>query len=154
MAYEMRISDWSSDVCSSDLATGGNASRISDAQRQQVTDKKEEYYQPWLRDPAPTPGAPRTDEGDEGLAKPKETPPVGLDLSRYPAAAEPKRPPLVETDRLRAGHASAWAELRGRPARRRVGKAGVSKFRPRGSPYTSTTNCVTPMTLAISNRHM
>src|SRR3546814_7853506 len=91
----MRISDWSSDVCSSDLsrrlarldsctgyfagrprrggtlaetaldsgATGGNASRISDAQRQQVTDKKEEYYQPWLRDPAPTPGAPRTDEG-------------------------------------------------------------------------------------------
>src|SRR3546814_4013569 len=130
----MRISDWSSDVCSSDLsrrlarldsctgyfagrprrggtlaetaldsgATGGNASRISDAQRQQVTDKKEEYYQPWLRDPAPTPGAPRTDEGDEGLAKPKETPPVGLDLSRYPAADEPKRPPLVETDRLRS----------------------------------------------------
>src|SRR3546814_5960658 len=27
-AYEMRISDWSSDVCSSDLPTGGNAMLI------------------------------------------------------------------------------------------------------------------------------
>jgi len=91
-----------------------DASRSSDAQGLDVTDNKEDYYQPWLRDPAPTPAAPRTGEGGEGLAKPKETPPVGLDLSRYPAAGEPKRAPLVEPDRLKAGVAGAWAAIRRR----------------------------------------
>src|SRR3546814_4937449 len=33
-AYEMRISDWSSDVCSSDLATHARAQHLGDADRQ------------------------------------------------------------------------------------------------------------------------
>jgi hypothetical protein len=39
-----------------------------------VTEKKDDYYQPWLRDPAPTPGMGAPMQG-EGLAKPKEEPP-------------------------------------------------------------------------------
>ncbi|SNS86036.1 thioredoxin domain-containing protein [Sphingopyxis indica] len=75
-----------------------------------MTDKKDEYYQPWLRDPAPAPGAaPRS---EEGLAKPKDTPPVGIDLSRYPAAPKPQRAPLVEPAKLRAGAGRVWAATR------------------------------------------
>nr|WP_246427084.1 thioredoxin domain-containing protein [Sphingopyxis panaciterrulae] len=65
-----------------------------------------------MRDPAPTPVAPRAGEKDEGLAKPKEAPPVGLDLSRYPATGEPKRAPRIEPDRLKAGAAGLWAAIR------------------------------------------
>lgn len=75
-----------------------------------MTDKKDEYYQPWLRDPAPAPGAaPRS---EEGLAKPKQEPPVGIDLSRYPAAPKPQRAPLVEPAKLRAGAGRIWAATR------------------------------------------
>src|SRR3546814_18707359 len=37
-AYEMRISDWSSDVCSSDLSAGGNGFRNALACRQRCID--------------------------------------------------------------------------------------------------------------------
>ncbi|AMG73106.1 DsbA family protein [Sphingopyxis granuli] len=82
-----------------------------------MTDNKEDYYQPWLRDPGPVPGpqgAPRAGGGldDGGLAKPKESPPVGIDLSRYPAAEERPRAPLVKPDRIRAGAQGAWQRLR------------------------------------------
>ena len=51
---------------------------FANAQGRQVTDKKDEYYQPWLRDPSPAPEPlPRA---DEGLAKPKDAPPVGIDV--------------------------------------------------------------------------
>lgn len=74
-----------------------------------MTDRKDDYYQPWLRDPAPTPGAaPRP---DEGLAKPKEEPPVGIDLSRYPADAPPTtRQP--RSGQVKDGASRAWSALR------------------------------------------
>lgn len=77
-----------------------------------MTDKKDEYYQPWLRDPAPTPGATPAPEAGEGLAKPKDVPPIGIDLSRYPASSEPPRRPLVEPDRLKAGASGLWQAIR------------------------------------------
>src|SRR3546814_12488842 len=89
----MRISDWSSDVFSSDL-------------------KKDNYYQPWLRDPAPTPvmGAPMQ---GEGLAKPKEEPPVGIDLTRYSKPEKPRGEPLVKPEAIKAGAAHLWDRVRG-----------------------------------------
>lgn len=74
-----------------------------------MTDKKDDYYQPWLRDPAPTPGmgAPRP---DEGLAKPKDEPPVGIDLTRYDAPEKP-RDPLVKPEAIKAGAASLWERI-------------------------------------------
>ena len=74
-----------------------------------MTDRKDDYYQPWLRDPAPTPGAaPRP---DEGLAKPKEEPPVGIDLSRYPADAPPPAR-QQRSGQVKDGAARAWSALR------------------------------------------
>ena len=66
-----------------------------------MTDKKDDYYQPWLRDPAPTPGmgAPMR---DEGLAKPKDEPPVGIDLTRYSKPEKPRGEPLVTPEAIRA----------------------------------------------------
>jgi len=79
-----------------------------------VTDRKDDYYQPWLRDPAPTPGAAPTPPAapDEGLAKPRETPPIGIDVSRYPAHDAPARKPMVTSDQLRSGAAGLWRALR------------------------------------------
>ena len=78
-----------------------------------MTDRKDDYYQPWLRDPAPTPGAAPTPPAapDEGLAKPRETPPIGIDVSRYPAHDAPARKPLVTSDQLRSGAAGLWRAL-------------------------------------------
>ncbi|MHA4838911.1 DsbA family protein [Sphingopyxis sp. MSC1_008] len=74
-----------------------------------MTDKKDDYYQPWLRDPAPTPsgGAPAR---DEGLAKPKDEPPVGIDLARYSAPEKP-RDPLVKPEAIKAGAANLWDRI-------------------------------------------
>jgi protein-disulfide isomerase len=74
-----------------------------------VTDKKDDYYQPWVRDPAPTQGAapPR----EEGLAKPKDEPPVGIDLARY-KAAEKSQAPLVKPEAIKAGAATLWDRVR------------------------------------------
>src|SRR3546814_14753312 len=46
-AYEMRISDWSSDVCSSDLATGAQRAEIkrtTDIYRGQIVDVSASVY--------------------------------------------------------------------------------------------------------------
>jgi protein-disulfide isomerase len=75
-----------------------------------VTDRKDDYYQPWLRDPAPTPGA-HVPAPDEGLAKPKDEPPVGIDLSRY-SASETPRDPLVKPEAIKAGAANLWDRIR------------------------------------------
>ncbi len=79
-----------------------------------MTDKKDDYYQPWLRDPAPTPGAAPLPPAshDEGLAKPRETPPVGIDLSRYSVEEKPVRKPAVMSGQLKAGAAGFWRALR------------------------------------------
>jgi len=81
-----------------------------------VTEKKDDYYQPWLRDPAP-PAAPASAEPpraapDGGLAKPREGPPVGLDVSRYPAEELVPKAPAVDTERLKAGASGLWNAIR------------------------------------------
>ena len=79
-----------------------------------MTDKKDDYYQPWLRDPAPTPSAtvPARDlPGEERLAKPKDEPPVGIDLARY-KTAEKLQAPLVKPEVLKAGAANLWDRIR------------------------------------------
>lgn len=75
-----------------------------------MTDKKDDYYQPWLRDTAPTP-VPSAPARDEGLAKPAEEPPVGIDLARYKAADTP-REPLVKPEAIKAGAANLWDRIR------------------------------------------
>lgn len=74
-----------------------------------MTDQKEEYYQPWLRDPAPHEPA---RAGGEGLAKPGDEPPVGIDLSRYPAQPAKPRAPLIRPARIKAGAANLWTHIR------------------------------------------
>ncbi|WP_411340400.1 thioredoxin domain-containing protein [Sphingopyxis sp. J-6] len=77
-----------------------------------MTDKKDDYYQPWLRNPAPGAaphGAPP--EPDVGLAKPKDGPPVGIDLTQYPARERPARE-AATADHLKAGAASLWQAIR------------------------------------------
>ena len=74
-----------------------------------MTDKKDDYYQPWLRDPAPTPGV-GVPQPDEGLAKPKDEPPVGIDVSRYTGAEKP-RDPLVKPAAIKAGAANLWDRI-------------------------------------------
>src|SRR3546814_6303059 len=61
----------------------------------------------WLRDPAPTPGMGAPMQG-EGLAKPKEEPPVGIDLTRYSKPEKPRGEPLVKPEAIKAGAASLW----------------------------------------------
>ncbi|HWW58341.1 MAG TPA: disulfide bond formation protein DsbA, partial [Sphingopyxis sp.] len=75
-----------------------------------MTERKDDYYQPWLRDPAPAPGA-SAPVPDEGLAKPKEEPPVGIDIARYRPAEKP-RDPLVKPEAIRIGAASLWDSIR------------------------------------------
>lgn len=85
-----------------------------------MTDRKDDYYQPWLRDPAasgaPAPAEPPRagpDAGpDGGLAKPREVPPVGLDVSRYPAEERVAKAPAVDTERLRAGASGLWNSVK------------------------------------------
>ena len=76
-----------------------------------MTDKKDDYYQPWLRDPAPTPGMGAPTQG-EGLAKPKEEPPVGIDLTRYGKPEKPRGEPLVKPEAIKAGAANLWDRIR------------------------------------------
>lgn len=78
-----------------------------------MTDKKDDYYQPWLRDPAPPsqPAPPPTATFDEGLAKPRDTPPVGIDLSRYSASDRPTHGPMAKSDRWKTGAANLWRAL-------------------------------------------
>lgn len=77
-----------------------------------MTDRKDDYYQPWLRDPAPNAASRPGAAPEEGLAKPRETPPVGIDVSRYPVAEKPARAPLVTSGQLKASAAGLWQALR------------------------------------------
>src|SRR3546814_6396811 len=65
----------------------------------------------WLRDPAPTPGMGAPMQG-EGLAKPKEEPPVGIDLTRYSKPEKPRGEPLVKPEAIKAGAASLWTRIK------------------------------------------
>src|SRR3546814_6426727 len=77
-----------------------------------MTDTKKYFYQPWLRDTTPTPGggAPMR---DEGLAKPQEEPPIGIDLTRYSKPEKPRGEPLVKPEAIKAGAANLWDRVRG-----------------------------------------
>ena len=46
-----------------------------------------------------------------GLAKPKDEPPVGIDLARYRAGDKP-RDPLVKPETIKAGAANLWDRIR------------------------------------------
>ena len=46
-----------------------------------------------------------------GLAKPKDEPPVGIDLARYRAGDKP-RDPLVKPEAIKAGAANLWDRIR------------------------------------------
>ena len=79
-----------------------------------MSDKKEDYYQPWLRDPAPgtTPQS-APPEADAGLAKPKDGPPVGIDLSRYATDERPARErQRPAADHMKAGASNLWQAIR------------------------------------------
>lgn len=75
-----------------------------------MTEKKDDYYQPWLRDPAPTPDV-SAPPRDEGLAKPKDEPPVGVDLARYKTTSK-SRDPLVRPEAIKSGAAGLWERIR------------------------------------------
>ncbi len=77
-----------------------------------MTDRKDDYYQPWLRDPAPADAGAIPAAADEGLAKPRAVPPVGLDVSRYPTEEWLTAKPAVDTDRLKAGASGLWRAIR------------------------------------------
>src|SRR3546814_3681952 len=107
-AYEMRISDWSSDVCSSDLRSGKQSTRVFRARPEAASTSHTERSE---RTIAPGPSTSK----------------------RRTSSAIAQR--LL---RRRLAHADAHrAELRRRRLRseeRRVGKAGVGTCRSRGSP--------------------
>ena len=77
-----------------------------------MTENKDDYYQPWLRDPTPTPGG-GAPSRDEGLAKPKEEPPIGIDLTRYDKPDTPRGEPLVRPAAIKARAATLWDRVRG-----------------------------------------
>src|SRR3546814_19485056 len=132
-AYEMRISDWSSDVCSSDLAHGVS-------------------YAPWFG-PCSVGRPPDSlrfqrgraaDGGSERLGSPyvrsRDLRPLWSDRSRD---ADQQSPPsrIVSTDQARLP-GSGDARMEGghpkngcRSEERRVGKECVSTCRSRWSPY-------------------
>ena len=78
-----------------------------------MNDRKDEYYQPWLRDdPAAGPESPAPPPQGEGLAKPRQEPPIGIDIEPYAAAERPAREPLVTSAQLKAGAQGVWHRLR------------------------------------------
>ena len=81
-----------------------------------MTERKEDYYQPWLRDAASTDAssatAPHDVGADGGLAKPRELPPVGLDVSSYASEERVPGKPMVDSDRLKAGASGLWRSIR------------------------------------------
>lgn len=77
-----------------------------------VTDKNNEYYQPWARDPAEQGDVQNGGDQGSGLAKPQDVPPVGMDLSRYAEEEKLPRAPLIDGDRLKANSARVAKKLR------------------------------------------
>src|SRR3546814_1867420 len=107
-AYEMRISDWSSDVCSSDLGGAPSAARLRQLRLRRRAD-------PHLR-------------GDQRPER--RLAPYGGGAGRL---LRRRRAPRAR----RAGQlpAARLAEVQPRSEERRVGKEGVSTCRSRWSPY-------------------
>src|SRR3546814_13968410 len=112
-AYEMRISDWSSDVCSSDL---GEAFLIArEHEHPGEVDRQRERM-----------ARPRADIGDEReqrVAQPRHRPPVRTDDLKQDLPARPVRLAVAPH---RIGDAKPRSE------ESRVGKECVSTFSSRG----------------------
>lgn len=75
-----------------------------------MTDKKDDYYQPWLRGPEPAPDRRPEPAADEGLARPDPDMPPGFD-SR-PRTARPTREAPARADQMKAGAQGAWQAVR------------------------------------------
>src|SRR3546814_21124992 len=138
-AYEMRISDWSSDVCSSDLAFYESGGRLYSMGRGITAgDSKALAAIAWLR--AYRPGWEPRNILDMGCA-------AGGASTVYPAHFPNAEVHAVDlgTSMLRYDHARAESigvplhfhqRAAGRRSeKRRVGKEGVSTCSSRGSPY-------------------
>lgn len=77
-----------------------------------MNDRRDDYYQPWLRDPVPGPAKNDGSAPAEGLAKPPASPPIGIDVSAYPIE-DAAVPPLARApDRLKAGTRTAVSRMR------------------------------------------
>ncbi|MBL0769243.1 thioredoxin domain-containing protein [Sphingopyxis sp. DHUNG17] len=77
-----------------------------------MTDRKDDYYQPWLRDPMPGEAPPAAGRGDEGLAKPQASPPLGIDLARYPLERDAPDPAPPRAARPRVDAGAIWNRVR------------------------------------------
>src|SRR3546814_10713302 len=119
-AYEMRISDWSSDVCSSDLLPGVfyRDGREVDAPLEAVTSQKPLTIMKYQVSAASY----RLCVADGACA------PSGGDI---PAGADPERIPATGINFNDARAYAAWF----RSEARRVGKECAGTGRSRGSPY-------------------
>src|SRR3546814_17522645 len=124
-AYEMRISDWSSDVCSSDLATRANNRKTLHWRRRlhqsrPIGDGSAcDAASVIMRHPAtPAPCG-------KGLAAPSVTPPADPGLLHCAGAVQPHRPARLGVRSLRC-----------RSEARRVGKKSVSTCVARRSRLT------------------
>src|SRR3546814_20061435 len=121
-AYEMRISDWSSDVCSSDL-------RHAEAQHQ-AGDEEQDHHAEQVADQ-------RDRTGDEGRDRPyrlfaRDT---GEVAERTAELAEPLHSRLpVRPDRRRRDR-QRRVGVGMRSEERRVGQEGVGTCRYRWAPY-------------------
>lgn len=86
-----------------------------------MSDPRDDYYQPWLRDKDGSLRPMTPPPADAGIAKPRESAPVGLDISAYapplgdePAARpRPMRPPVDTAALTRAAAARTKAAAQG-----------------------------------------
>src|SRR3546814_6174174 len=123
-AYDMRISDWSSDVCSSDLDSGNAMSRAPFPAASAISAQALSTVASGSRKTGATCAA-QTLKAGYSITR------VLLEWRRQSARAGGRQPPPAQT----APTASAW-----RSEERRVGKECVSKCRSRWSPYHSKNN--------------
>jgi protein-disulfide isomerase len=88
-----------------------------------MDDRRDDYYQPWLRDKdgslRPMAPPPPT---DEGIAKPRESAPIGLDISNYAPPPEDEVPlPRAQGQRV-AADAAALTRTAAKGARSAAGR--------------------------------
>lgn len=80
-----------------------------------MSDKKDDYYQPWTQNGADKGGAP---QGDQQTPLPlhrdplDSLPPMGLDLSGYADQEKGIRPPLIDGEKVKAGAAQLLGRVR------------------------------------------
>src|SRR3546814_11174371 len=130
-AYDMRISDWSSDVCSSDLRLHAGPGKACSTQRRFL------FRRPGAADRVVSPRRPARacdpsaddasgGQGYRAVRRPR------------PARSAGERPvPRCADEHARRGNGAALDERGGRSEERRVGKEGVRTRRARCSPTIS-----------------